>query len=312
VKPLNARYSFTSVSTYGSASMAAAAAAGRAAWARLWGPGLWTRRPGGGARRRAPGGASHAAGLPPEPALFRGPWQCGEAPCGLAAGSGGPSALHAWTPSDLRLRRGSYRFTNFKMAIENRSSGIRPPAAAATAPQAPPRPLPLLILTACASKAHGHQLPVHSPTSAVAPSQASLPNHRQASSRPPQPRPTPFLHQPAAMSGKGAKGLAGKGAKGTMHGVDKSKAQDKKKPTSRSARAGLQFPVGRVHRLLKVRWDYLLIVGTAHRAQGRQSRRRQRGPPRSTTPPTPALTDPRDRQRPCRCHCRGVHRCYPG
>jgi hypothetical protein len=39
-----------------------------------------------------------------------------------------------------------------------------------------------------------------------------------------------------------------------MHGVDKSKAmQDKKKPTSRSARAGLQFPVGRVHRLLKVR-----------------------------------------------------------
>ncbi len=40
---------------------------------------------------------------------------------------------------------------------------------------------------------------------------------------------------------------------GTMHGVDKSKnLQDKKKPTSRSARAGLQFPVGRVHRLLKV------------------------------------------------------------
>ena len=54
------------------------------------------------------------------------------------------------------------------------------------------------------------------------------------------------------MSGKGAKGLAGKGAKG-LHGVDKSKAGDKKKPTSRSARAGLQFPVGRVHRLLKVR-----------------------------------------------------------
>ena len=53
------------------------------------------------------------------------------------------------------------------------------------------------------------------------------------------------------MSGKGAKGLAGKGAKG-LHGVDKSKAGDKKKPTSRSARAGLQFPVGRVHRLLKV------------------------------------------------------------
>ena len=53
------------------------------------------------------------------------------------------------------------------------------------------------------------------------------------------------------MSGKGAKGLSGKGAKGTLggKGVDK----DKKKPISRSARAGLQFPVGRIHRLLKVR-----------------------------------------------------------
>jgi hypothetical protein len=27
---------------------------------------------------------------------------------------------------------------------------------------------------------------------------------------------------------------------------------DKRKPTSRSSRAGLQFPVGRIHRLLKV------------------------------------------------------------
>ena len=51
------------------------------------------------------------------------------------------------------------------------------------------------------------------------------------------------------MSGKGAKGLSGKGAKGTMG--DK-KGGDKKKPVSRSARAGLQFPVGRIHRLLKV------------------------------------------------------------
>ena len=44
------------------------------------------------------------------------------------------------------------------------------------------------------------------------------------------------------MSGKGAKGLSGKGlsgkgAKGTMKGGDK------KKPTSRSVKAGLQFPV---------------------------------------------------------------------
>jgi len=51
------------------------------------------------------------------------------------------------------------------------------------------------------------------------------------------------------MSGKGAKGLSGKGAKGTMG----DKKGDKKKPTSRSARAGLQFPVGRIHRLLKAR-----------------------------------------------------------
>jgi len=56
------------------------------------------------------------------------------------------------------------------------------------------------------------------------------------------------------MSGKGAKGLSGKGlsgkgAKGTMKGGDK------KKPTSRSVKAGLQFPVGRIHRFLKVRSD---------------------------------------------------------
>ena len=50
------------------------------------------------------------------------------------------------------------------------------------------------------------------------------------------------------MSGKGAKGLSGKGAKGTMG----DKEDDKKRPVSRSSRAGLQFPVGRVHRLLKV------------------------------------------------------------
>ena len=50
------------------------------------------------------------------------------------------------------------------------------------------------------------------------------------------------------MTGKGAKGLSGKGAKGTMG----DKKGDKKKPISRSARAGLQFPVGRIHRLLKV------------------------------------------------------------
>ncbi|ABO94501.1 predicted protein [Ostreococcus lucimarinus CCE9901] len=56
------------------------------------------------------------------------------------------------------------------------------------------------------------------------------------------------------MSGKGAKGLSGKGlsgkgAKGTMS----SKKGDKRKPTSRSVKAGLQFPVGRIHRFLKNR-----------------------------------------------------------
>jgi len=56
-------------------------------------------------------------------------------------------------------------------------------------------------------------------------------------------------------SGKGAKGLLmGKGAAAAAAAaaaVDDKK--DKKKPTSRSSRAGLQFPVGRIHRLLKSR-----------------------------------------------------------
>ncbi|KAL3535810.1 hypothetical protein ACH5RR_004271 [Cinchona calisaya] len=52
------------------------------------------------------------------------------------------------------------------------------------------------------------------------------------------------------MSGKGAKGLIT--AKNAAAG-NKDKDKDKKKPTSRSSRAGLQFPVGRIHRLLKQR-----------------------------------------------------------
>nr|GEY75588.1 probable histone H2A variant 3 [Tanacetum cinerariifolium] len=49
------------------------------------------------------------------------------------------------------------------------------------------------------------------------------------------------------MSGKGAKGLI-------MGKTTLNKDKDKKKqPTSRSSRAGLQFPVGRIHRLLKQR-----------------------------------------------------------
>ncbi|GLJ51920.1 hypothetical protein SUGI_1103090 [Cryptomeria japonica] len=60
--------------------------------------------------------------------------------------------------------------------------------------------------------------------------------------------------------------VGGKGAKGLLSGKSSSSASaiatnnttnndkaDKKKPISRSSRAGLQFPVGRIHRLLKSR-----------------------------------------------------------
>jgi len=49
------------------------------------------------------------------------------------------------------------------------------------------------------------------------------------------------------MSGKGKGGkLGGKGGKG-----GKGPYSSKKTPTSRSSKAGLQFPVGRIHRFLK-------------------------------------------------------------
>ncbi|KAF3976540.1 hypothetical protein CMV_000270 [Castanea mollissima] len=49
--------------------------------------------------------------------------------------------------------------------------------------------------------------------------------------------------------------MSGKGAKGLIMGktLSKDKDKDKKKPVTRSSRAGLQFPVGRIHRLLKTR-----------------------------------------------------------
>ncbi|XP_057438611.1 probable histone H2A variant 1 [Lotus japonicus] len=50
------------------------------------------------------------------------------------------------------------------------------------------------------------------------------------------------------MAGKGGKGLLA--AKTTK---DKAKESDKKRPVSRSSRAGIQFPVGRIHRQLKQR-----------------------------------------------------------
>ncbi|PON56939.1 Histone H2A [Parasponia andersonii] len=54
------------------------------------------------------------------------------------------------------------------------------------------------------------------------------------------------------MSGKGAKGLI-MGKTSAANNANKDKVKDKKKPISRSSRAGLQFPVGRIHRLLKLR-----------------------------------------------------------
>ncbi|CAN6439567.1 probable histone H2A variant 3 [Nymphaea colorata] len=49
--------------------------------------------------------------------------------------------------------------------------------------------------------------------------------------------------------------MSGKGAKGLLMGKNAAanKDKEKKKPISRSSRAGLQFPVGRIHRLLKSR-----------------------------------------------------------
>ena len=83
----------------------------------------------------------------------------------------------------------------------------------------------------------------------------------------------------------------GKGAKGTM-GMDK-KLLDKKKPTSRSSRAGLQFPVGRVHRLLKVMRGSL----------GREERCKMLTKMR---PLTVACLG----QWSCRCHRRCIHCCH--
>ncbi|PSR96047.1 Histone H2A variant like [Actinidia chinensis var. chinensis] len=53
------------------------------------------------------------------------------------------------------------------------------------------------------------------------------------------------------MSGKGAKGLIMGKSSSAQNGANKDK--DKKTSVSRSSRAGLQFPVGRVHRILKER-----------------------------------------------------------
>lgn len=60
------------------------------------------------------------------------------------------------------------------------------------------------------------------------------------------------MHMGAEMGGKGKAGK-GKAGKGKAKGKGKGKAGGKKAPVSRSVRAGLQFPVGRIHRFLKRR-----------------------------------------------------------
>ena len=66
----------------------------------------------------------------------------------------------------------------------------------------------------------------------------------------PRPR-RPLLTAPPAQSGKGGKS----GAKG-----GKAAGGEPGKSISRSARAGLQFPVGRIHRMLK-KGNYAQRVG---------------------------------------------------
>lgn len=64
----------------------------------------------------------------------------------------------------------------------------------------------------------------------------------------------------ASKGGKGGKVGAGKGGKGGKGGKVGSGKQ-KKQPLSRSTRAGLHFPVGRIHRLLKSRCSAATRVG---------------------------------------------------
>ena len=113
------------------------------------------------------------------------------------------------------------------------------------------------------------------------------------------------------MSGKGAKGLSGKGAKGVMA------KGDKKKPISRSIKAGLQFPVGRIHRFLKVR-TRRRAPPRADAARRAPRRAKPAGPRRGFQTHTARLTrarrapaDARVLGRPCRRHRRRVLRCHP-
>ena len=89
------------------------------------------------------------------------------------------------------------------------------------------------------------------------------------------------------MSGKGAKGLSGKGAKGA-----KGTMGDKKKPISRSLKAGLQFPVGRIHRFLKARRGRRAKAAASPRALLTRSLSPGLPPAAAWEPPLPCTAPP--------------------
>lgn len=83
------------------------------------------------------------------------------------------------------------------------------------------------------------------------------------------------MQAPALGGGKGGKaGLGGKGAKIASvggkggKGGKSSSGKAKKAPMSRSARAGLQFPLGRLHRFLKSRVTSSCRVGATAAVYG--------------------------------------------
>lgn len=110
-------------------------------------------------------------------------------------------------------------------------------------------------------------------------------------------------------AGKGAKGLAGSGKGAKVKG-----SGDKKKPISRSVKAGLQFPVGRIHRFLKARGPRIapLLPSAPRRARAAQAARpwTPRAAPRIQLRAPARVAGALHGQRPCRCHRRRVQRCH--
>jgi len=69
------------------------------------------------------------------------------------------------------------------------------------------------------------------------------------------------MSAPAVSGGKSGGGKSGGKSSGGKSGGKSGKTSGKKAPVSRSVRAGLQFPVGRVHRYLKSRAHGDMRVG---------------------------------------------------